>query len=90
MEPGHHDDPTIRLAKRDATLAVVSRVPVAEIEAFKKRMGWRFPWVSSFGSDFNRDYHVSFTKDETVDGRVYCNYDMITFPGEEIPEPLCF
>jgi len=59
----HFDGPTILLPHRDVTLTAVSRAPLAEIEAFKKRMGWRFPWVSSNGSDFNFDYHVSFTKD---------------------------
>jgi len=57
----HFDGPSIHLANRDVTLAVISRAPIAEIETFKKRMGWKFPWVSSFGSDFNYDYHVSFT-----------------------------
>ena len=52
-----------------------------EIEAFKQRMGWRFKWVSSFGSDFNHDYHVSFTKDEMDEGKVYYNYDVGTVPG---------
>ena len=46
----HFDGPSIHLANRDVTLAVISRAPMAEIEAFKKRMGWKFPWVSSFGS----------------------------------------
>ncbi len=58
----HYDGMTIHLAHRDVTFAVISRATYGEIAAFKKRMGWRFPWVSSFGSDFNFDYHVSFTK----------------------------
>ena len=49
----HFDGMTIHLANRDVTLVVVSHAPIAEIEAFKKRMGWQFHWVSSFGSDFN-------------------------------------
>src|SRR5271168_1778723 len=57
----HFDGPAIHLANRDVTLAVVSRATLPEIEAFKKRMGWRFKWVSSSGNDFNRDYRVSFT-----------------------------
>ena len=61
----HYDGATIHLANRDVTLAVVSRATFPEIAAFKQRMGWRFHWVSSCGSDFNYDYHVSFTKDET-------------------------
>ena len=81
----HFDGPTIHLANRDVTLVVVSRAPYAEIEAFKKRMGWKFKWVSSFGNDFNYDYHVSFTKEETAKGEVYYNYGMTKFPSEEAP-----
>jgi len=48
-------------------------------------MGWRFPWVSSYQNDFNRDYHVSFTKEEMAKGKVDYNYDMMEFPSEEAP-----
>jgi len=60
----HFDGAVIHLAQRDVTLVVVSRAPLAEIEAYKKRMGWKFKWVSSFGNDFNHDFHVSFTSEE--------------------------
>jgi predicted dithiol-disulfide oxidoreductase (DUF899 family) len=86
----HFDGPAVHLANRDVTLAVVSRAPLTEIEAFKKRMGWRFKWVSSFGSDFNRDYHVSFTKDEMASGKVAYNYSMTEFPSEEAPGASVF
>ena len=66
------------------TLLVVSRAPLSKIEPFKKRMGWRFRWVSSFGNDFNFDYHVSFTKQEIAKGKIYYNYEM-TEGGEEQP-----
>src|SRR5271156_763546 len=85
----HFDGSLVHLANRDVTLVVVSRAPIAEIEAFKKRMGWRFKWVSSFGNDFNRDYHVSFTKEE-AQGKVSYNYDMIEFPSEEAPGASVF
>jgi predicted dithiol-disulfide oxidoreductase (DUF899 family) len=81
----HFDGMVIHLAHRDVTLAVVSRAPIAEIEAFKKRMGWRFPWVSSFGTDFNYDYHVSFTPEERAAGKVNYNYEQAEFPSEEGP-----
>jgi predicted dithiol-disulfide oxidoreductase (DUF899 family) len=81
----HFDSTTIHLANRDVTLAVVSRAPIAEIEAFKKRMGWKFKWVSSFGSDFNYDYHVSFTPEERAKGKVEYNYKQMQFPSEEGP-----
>jgi len=81
----HFDGTTIHLANRDVTLAVVSRAPIAEIEAFKKRMGWKFKWVSSFGSDFNYDYQVSFTPEERAKGKVEYNYTQTEFPSEEGP-----
>jgi predicted dithiol-disulfide oxidoreductase (DUF899 family) len=81
----HFDGMTIHLAHRDVTLVVVSRAPIAEIEAFKKRMGWRFHWVSSFGSDFNYDYHVSFSEEERSKGKVNYNYELMEFPSEEGP-----
>jgi predicted dithiol-disulfide oxidoreductase (DUF899 family) len=80
----HFDGAVAHLAQRDVTLVVVSRAPLAEIEAYKKRMGWKFKWVSSYGTDFNRDYHVSFSKDE-VAGEVEYNYAMGKFPSEEAP-----
>lgn len=81
----HFDGMTIHLAHRDVTLAVVSRAPLAQIEAFKKRMGWRFHWVSSFGNDFNYDYHVSFKPDEGANGKVTYNYVLTQFPSQEAP-----
>ena len=81
----HFDGTLAHLASRDVTLMVVSHAPVRQIEAFKTRMGWRFPWVSSHGNDFNYDYHVSFTKDEMARGQVYYNYGMQAFGAEEAP-----
>ncbi len=79
------DGARIHLAHRDTTFLVVSRATFPEIEAFKKRMGWGFKWVSSNGSDFNYDYQVSLSKDETDSGKVYYNYEMAEFPAEERP-----
>ena len=81
----HIDGSIAHLAHRDVTFVVVSRAPLPKIEAFKKRMGWRFKWVSSYGNDFNFDYIVSFTKDEMAKGQVYCNYDKNEFPSDEGP-----
>jgi predicted dithiol-disulfide oxidoreductase (DUF899 family) len=72
------------------TLVVVSRAPLAEIEAFKKRMGWKFKWVSSFGSDFNPDYQVSVAKNEDGKSKVYYNYELTDFPSEERPGASVF
>ena len=86
----HIDGSVVHLAARDVRLAVVSRAPLAEIEAFKKRMGWRFHWVSSHGSDFNYDYQVSMKKEELGKGEVYYNYGMQHFPSEERPGTSVF
>ncbi len=86
----HIDGSVVHLAARDVRLAVVSRAPLAQIEAFKKRMGWRFHWVSSNGSDFNYDYQVSMTKEESEKGQVYYNYSMQPFPSEERPGTSVF
>ena len=74
----------IHVQHRDLAYVAISRAPLAEIEAYKKRMGWHFKWVSSFGSDFNYDYHVSFTKDEIAKGQVYYNYELRPFQSEEL------
>src|SRR5271154_4057964 len=60
----HTDGALVHLAQRDVSFAAVSRAPLSKIEAFKKRLGWRFAWVSSFGTEFNYDYRASFTPDE--------------------------
>ena len=57
------------LNHRDVTLVAISKAPLAQLEAFKKRMGWSFKWVSSFSTDFNRDYQVSFTPEEIRERR---------------------
>ena len=81
----HIDGANWHLPHRDVTLLAVSRAPLAQIEAFKQRMGWRFKWVSSYENDFNHDFHVSFTPDEMARGEVYYNYTMTEFPSEEAP-----
>lgn len=86
----HFDGARVHLAQRDVTLLAVSRAALPQIEAFKKRMGWRFKWVSSSGSDFNYDYHVSFTKDEMAKREMYYNYGTQAFPSEEGPGASVF
>lgn len=81
----HFDGMAAHLNARDVSMAVVSRAPIEELQTFRKRMGWRFKWVSSSGNDFNYDYHVSFTKDEMAKGKVYYNYELQEFPSEEGP-----
>jgi predicted dithiol-disulfide oxidoreductase (DUF899 family) len=80
----HFDGANIHLAQRDVTFVAVSRAPLAAIKAFKRRMGWRFPWVSSASSDFNFDFHVSF-KDDEVGKEVEYNYERQKIDSDEMP-----
>jgi predicted dithiol-disulfide oxidoreductase (DUF899 family) len=80
----HNDCTTVHLAQRDVTLLAISRAPLAEIERFRKRMGWQFKWVSSDGTDFNRDFGVTFTPEERAKGEADYNFGRPS-PGEEMP-----
>lgn len=73
----HIDGANLHLKHHDATLLAVSRGKPADLEAYKKRMGWQFDLVSSYGNDFNFDYHVSFTDEQMKSGELYYNYQMI-------------
>jgi predicted dithiol-disulfide oxidoreductase (DUF899 family) len=77
------------LEHHDGTLTAVSPAPLKEIEAYKKWMAWRFSRVSSFESDFNYDYHVSFTEEELAKGKVLHNFSELSVPvaaaGTELP-----
>ncbi len=75
----------VHLAHRDVTVLLVSRAPLAEIERFRKRMGWELAWVSARDNDFNFDFHVSFAPESRVDGEVVYNYGKVAFPQEEAP-----
>lgn len=75
----------VHLNQRDVTLAAVSRAPWPKIAAFKKRMGWSFPWVSSAGTGFNFDYRVSFAPDELATGAVVYNYTKRETTMTELP-----
>ena len=81
----HTDGMTVHLAHRDVTFLAVSRAPLAEIERFRRRMGWQFKWVSSFASDFNRDFGVSFTPEELAKGELYYNFGPWRILSEELP-----
>ncbi|MGH7549734.1 MAG: DUF899 domain-containing protein [Gemmatimonadota bacterium] len=85
FQADHIDGAAEHLEHRDVTLVVVSRAPLPELEAFRKRMGWRFNWVSSCGNDFNYDYHVSFTKEELAKGTVFYNYEHREHKSEDLP-----
>lgn len=81
----HTDPALVHLAQRDVSFAAVSRAPISKIQALKERMGWKFNWVSSHGSDFNYDYHVSFTPEQLAQGKVEHNFTLEGFPGTEAP-----
>jgi predicted dithiol-disulfide oxidoreductase (DUF899 family) len=87
----HVDGMLPHLNARDITFSAISRAPIQAIEAFKKRMGWRFKWASSGGTDFNYDLQVSFTKQQLADGKVIYNYaEMKPPPFEDFPGLSCF
>jgi predicted dithiol-disulfide oxidoreductase (DUF899 family) len=81
----HIDGMLVHLEHHDVTYVAVSRAPLAKIEAFKQRMGWHFPWVSSFGSDFNFDYRVSFTEADKARGKAIYNYAEQDYMSDELP-----
>jgi predicted dithiol-disulfide oxidoreductase (DUF899 family) len=64
----------VHLANHDVTLSAVSRAPLAKLQAYKRRMGWSFPWASAHGSDFNGDFGVRFTEAQQREGRIDYNY----------------
>ena len=72
------------LNQRDVSFTAISRAALPKIEAFKARMGWRFPWASSLLTTFNQDFRVSFTPEQLASGKVY-NYETVGFPAEEAP-----
>jgi predicted dithiol-disulfide oxidoreductase (DUF899 family) len=84
FQADHLEGALLHLQHRDVAFAAVSRAPVSEIEAFKKRMGWRFKWLSSYESDFNYDFHVSFPQEAISKDKVYYNYDLREFQSEEL------
>ncbi len=75
----------IHLKHRDTTLLAVSRAPLDKLQAYKRRMGWSFEWVSSHGSDFNYDYQASFTPEEMASGEMTYNFSRKKFPSDEAP-----
>jgi predicted dithiol-disulfide oxidoreductase (DUF899 family) len=79
----NYNGAVVHLSHRDVSLVVISRAPLEKLESYRKRMGWSFKWVSSYGNDFNRDYHVSFTPEEQ-ETAVY-NYKAGGFGSSEAP-----
>ncbi|HEV8391698.1 MAG TPA: thioredoxin family protein [Dongiaceae bacterium] len=86
----HVDAAYQHLEHHDVTFVAVSRAPLARLLAYKKRMGWHFNWVSSLNSDFNYDFHVSFTREELAKGKVYYNFEMKETKMEDLPGESVF
>lgn len=84
FEVDHMMGALVHLNNHDVSYVAVSRAPIAEIEPFRRRMGWDFKWVSSFGSDFNYDFNVSARPEEIEKGEVYYNYKMQEFQIDEM------
>jgi len=89
LSADHFDGPSVHLAQRGVSLACVSRGPLDAINAYKQRMGWKFPWVSSLGSDFNYDFGVSFTEEQHQSTGEY-NFAPIEQPWYELPGMSAF
>jgi len=80
----HIDGANQHLMHHDVTWVAVSRAPLAKLQAYEKRMGWKFPWASSEGSDFNYDFHASFTKDQIAKGNATYNFEPYTGDMEDL------
>ena len=81
----HYNPAIVHLKHRDVSMVTISRAPLEKLLAFRKRMGWTFKWVSSFGNDFNRDFNVTFTADELERKAANYNYKSGAFPVAEAP-----
>jgi predicted dithiol-disulfide oxidoreductase (DUF899 family) len=80
----------VHLANHDVTLSAVSRAPLARLQAYKRRMGWTFPWASALGGDFNFDFNVSFTEAQQREGTIEYNYERggHAMDATSVPEPV--
>lgn len=86
----HVDAARQHFEHNDLSFAAVSRAPYPELAAFQRRMGWRFTWVSSSGSDFNRDFHVSFTPEDQARGKAFYNFELRDYQNDELPGTSVF
>jgi predicted dithiol-disulfide oxidoreductase (DUF899 family) len=84
----HVDGPARHLVQHNVSIVAVSRAPLAKLLAYRKRMGWHFDWVSSFGSDFNYDFHVSARKEQVARGKIDYNFGTITVDPRYLDEEL--
>ena len=84
------DGVVVHLANHDVMLSAVSRAPLAKLQAYKQRMGWKFPWASSFGNAFNFDFNIAFTEQQQRDGTIEYNYRRggHAMDATPVPEPV--
>ena len=78
------DGAVVHLVNHDVMFVAISRAPYPEIAAYHKRMGWKFKWVSSYGSDFNFDYNVSFTEADKARGKAFYNFQEMDYAIDEL------
>ncbi|KIH83895.1 DUF899 domain-containing protein [Pseudomonas batumici] len=81
----HFDGANLHLAHHDVSFVAISHAPWPQFQAFKQRMGWHFPWLSSAGSDFNEDFHVSASPEERAAGKAEYNYQLLDHAEDELP-----
>jgi len=86
----HADAAYLHLQHHDVTYVAVSRAPLARLLAYRKRMGWHFNWVSALDSDFNFDFHVSFTPEQIAAGKAYYNFELTDNTMDELPGESVF
>ena len=84
FEMDHIEGARVHLENHDVSIVAVSRAPLAQIKAAQRRMGWTIPWVSSYASDFNYDFHVSFKPEDIARGQVFYNYAVQPIPVEDL------
>jgi predicted dithiol-disulfide oxidoreductase (DUF899 family) len=77
LEADHAEGAIVHLEHHDVSYVRVSRAPLEKLQAYRKRMGWSATWVSSYGSDFNYDFGVSFSQEQLAKGKVYYNYGLV-------------
>jgi predicted dithiol-disulfide oxidoreductase (DUF899 family) len=84
------DGVAVHLANHDVTLSAVSRAPLEKLQTYKRRMGWKFPWASSHGSDFNFDFNISFTAEQQREGSIEYNYERggHAMDAAQVPAPV--
>jgi predicted dithiol-disulfide oxidoreductase (DUF899 family) len=80
----HIESALLHIPHHDVSFVRISRAPLDKLEAYRERMGWKAPWASSYGTEFNFDFHVSFKPEQVANKRVYYNYELRYFKADEL------